>query len=60
MVVAVMPAMAAVPADVYAQTPSGDQMKDDKTKMEQGDETEALASAQEALPPIKVPDTERP
>jgi hypothetical protein len=29
--------MAAGPASGYAQTPSGDKMKDDKMKMEQGD-----------------------
>jgi pentapeptide MXKDX repeat protein len=40
MVLAVMALMVAVPASGYAQTPSGDKMKDDKMKMEQGDKME--------------------
>jgi len=40
MVLAVMALMVAVPASGYAQTPSGDKMKDDRMKMEQGDKME--------------------
>jgi hypothetical protein len=40
MVLAVMALMVMVPASGYAQTPSGDKMKDDKMKMEQGDKME--------------------
>lgn len=40
MVLAVMALMVAVGASGYAQTPSGDKMKDDKMKMEQGDKME--------------------
>ena len=40
MVLAVMALLVVVPASGYAQTPSGDKMKDDKMKMEQGDKME--------------------
>ena len=40
MVLTVMALMVAVPASGYAQTPSGDKMKDDKMKMEQADKME--------------------
>ncbi len=39
-VVASVALVAAMPAAGYAQTPSGDKMKDDKMKMEQGDKME--------------------
>ena len=40
MVLAMMALMVAVATGGYAQTPSGDKMKDDKMKMEQGDKME--------------------
>ena len=40
MVVIAVALTAAVAANGYAQTPSGDKMKDDKMKMEQGDKME--------------------
>lgn len=40
MVLAMMALMVAVAASGYAQTPSGDKMKDDKMKMEQGNKME--------------------
>ncbi|HUM14408.1 MAG TPA: hypothetical protein VL086_01870 [Candidatus Nitrosotalea sp.] len=36
LMVTAMAVLAAVPATGFAQTPSGDKMKDDKMKMEQG------------------------
>jgi pentapeptide MXKDX repeat protein len=49
LVLTAMTLLVAVPASGFAQTPSGDKMKDDKMKMEQGEKTKGQMKSDKAM-----------